>query len=352
MSSNVKALIAVAVLVLVAGGTVASLWVTWPPGGEREAAEGEVVVVELAAGGSAARFADDAAAGGVVRSSRALRNELTARGLDRRMRPGRYELLTGMSVEAVADLVAQGPREAERVTVVEGRTAAEAVADLGRQLPDLASELTALADQQRAAMRSGQDGPLRVPAGWTVADEAVDPLEGLLWPATYDLPDTAGAAEVLQLLLDEFAAQTAGVARADLVELATVASLVERETQVDGERAEVAGVIAGRVSDGMRLQIDATVQYARGVHVGRLLHEDLEVDSPYNTYRTDGLPPGPISNFGRASLDAAAQPADTTSRFYVLDPACDGSHRFADTYDEHLVNVEAFQQRGRCGLER
>jgi UPF0755 protein len=107
-------------------------------------------------------------------------------------------------------------------------------------------------------------------------------------------------------------------------------------------------VIANRLEGNMRLQIDATVLYARGEHTERVLIEDTEIDSPYNTYMVDGLPPTPISGFGAASLRAAYAPSDVTYLYYVLDPACDGSHVFADTLDEHNVNVAAFRAAGGC----
>ncbi len=88
--------------------------------------------------------------------------------------------------------------------------------------------------------------------------------------------------------------------------------------------------------------------YARGEHTDRVLFEDTEIDSPYNTYAVDGLPPTPISGFGAASLRAAYSPAEVSYRYYVLDPSCDGSHVFADTLDQHNNNVAAFRAAGGC----
>jgi UPF0755 protein len=102
------------------------------------------------------------------------------------------------------------------------------------------------------------------------------------------------------------------------------------------------------MDEGMRLQIDATVLYARGEHTDRVLFEDTEIDSPYNTYAIDGLPPTPISGAGRAAIEAAFDPEDVSYRYYVLDPACDGTHVFADTLDEHNSNVAAFRDAGGC----
>jgi UPF0755 protein len=132
----------------------------------------------------------------------------------------------------------------------------------------------------------------------------------------------------------------------------TIASLVERETNVDSERPLVSGVIHGRLKNGMRLEIDATLSYTKGDLTAIPLDVDRQSASPYNTYRVAGLPPGPISGVGRASLEAAAQPEETAFRFYVLAPACDGSHVFAVTFAEHSRNVTAFRaarDAGACG---
>ena len=127
-------------------------------------------------------------------------------------------------------------------------------------------------------------------------------------------------------------------------ELVTVASMVEREAQVAGDRPLIAGVIYNRLRRGMRLQIDATVQYALAEHKSRLLYRDLQVDSPYNTYRISGLPPGPICCPGADSLRAALSPAHHDFLFYVAQ--ADGSHVFGKTFTEHNHNI-AVQRRGR-----
>jgi UPF0755 protein len=123
-----------------------------------------------------------------------------------------------------------------------------------------------------------------------------------------------------------------------LHEIVTLASLIEREAKLDGERELIAGVIQNRLDSNMKLQIDATVQYALPEHKPRLLYEDLKIDSPYNTYRHHGLPPGPIASPGLPSLMAALHPARTDAFFYVARP--DGSHVFSPTYDDHLQAIE------------
>jgi len=212
-----------------------------------------------------------------------------------------------------------------------------------------------------AATRAGEDGGLALPDWWPDPTEApadVEPLEGLLWPETYELFADATAREALQRLVDQTAAEMARVADGDVEvlgatrtrhELLTIASLIERETQFDGERALVGGVIHGRLQDGMRLDIDATLSYAKGDLRAVPLAEDRTRDHPYNTYRIPGLPPGPISGVGRASLAAAADPEVTDLRFYVLAPACDGTHVFARTLSEHNRNVAAFRAARDAG---
>ena len=127
-------------------------------------------------------------------------------------------------------------------------------------------------------------------------------------------------------------------------QLVTLASLVEKETAKADERPLVAAVYANRIKIGMGLQCDPTVIYAlerAGRYTGNLTRADLQFDSPYNTYRYAGLPPGPIAAPGAASLQAAAEPADVPYMYFVS--RNDGSHVFATTLDEHNRNVREWQ---------
>jgi UPF0755 protein len=124
-----------------------------------------------------------------------------------------------------------------------------------------------------------------------------------------------------------------------------VGSLIEREAGTDADRPTISSVIHNRLDQGTRLQIDATVIYALGFNPGRVLAEHLKVESPYNTYRVDGLPPTPIGTVSTVSLEAAVNPVKTDYVFYVLGSK-DGSHVFAVTYEEHQANVEAAKAAG------
>lgn len=166
-------------------------------------------------------------------------------------------------------------------------------------------------------------------------------LEGFLFPATYDIyPDTT-VGDVVDQQIQAYEDRTAAIdyryARSkNLTEydVLTIASMVEREVRVPAERPIVAGVMYNRLKAGMRLDIDATVQYALGEWKPELTASDLQVDSPYNTRRFAGLPPGPISNPGSASIVAAARPTRTDYLYYVARADGTGRHYFARTPEE------------------
>ena len=128
-----------------------------------------------------------------------------------------------------------------------------------------------------------------------------------------------------------------------------LASLVEREARVPQERPLIAGVFYNRLKKHLRLESCATVEYALGAWKPKLTYKDLEVESPYNTYKHSGLPPGPICNPGKASLDAAAHPEPTEMMFFVAHG--DGTHQFSKDYKEHLeVQKAPRRQMNRAGV--
>jgi UPF0755 protein len=182
-------------------------------------------------------------------------------------------------------------------------------------------------------------------------DPLADNLEGYLFPDTYALPRRTTAEQLADRMVARFEKaltpeirQQAAARGLSVRELVTLASLVEKETAKADERPLVAAVYANRLKIGMGLQCDPTVIYAlerAGRYTGNLTRADLQFDSPYNTYRYAGLPPGPIASPGQASLEAAAQPADVPYLYFVS--RNDGSHAFASTLDEHNRNVYEFQ---------
>ena len=262
---------------------------------------------------------------GVLRRPLVFRTLVIVDGSQNRLQAGEYEFPAGVSAAAVHDLLVAGRTVVRRLTVPEGLTTA-AVLDLVR----------------------GAQG---------LVGEPVDPGEGMLLPETYHYSHGDSRADLVarmqhgmgEVLARLFRDRAAGSPLKSETELLTLASIVEKETGVSGERARIAGVFVNRLKRGMRLQADPTVIYAltggrQGL--GRpLTRADLRVEHPYNTYRIRGLPPGPIANPGLAALEAAARPAETGALYFVADGA--GGHLFARTLREHNRNVARYRRLSR-----
>jgi len=168
-------------------------------------------------------------------------------------------------------------------------------------------------------------------------------IQGYLYPSTYEIFTDATAEDIIRTMLDEFQNQTKGLNITDYHKTITLASLIEREAKLDSERQLISGVMHNRIDVGMALQIDATVVYAISdgkYDVTRVYYKDLEVDSPYNTYKYAGLPAGPICSPSIKSIKAAISPADHNFFYYHTDTKKnDGSHIFTETYSEHTSTM-------------
>jgi UPF0755 protein len=183
-------------------------------------------------------------------------------------------------------------------------------------------------------------------------DDSIVRWEGLLYPAKYPIADDATPTSILQMMSDEMTRRFedvdwSGIGELDIsrYEALIIGSLIEWEAGTDEDRPMISSVIHNRLGQPMRLQIDATVIYALGYNPRRVLAEHLKVESPYNTYLIDGLPPTPIGTVSAVSLTAAVHPATTDYLFYVLGDE-DGSHVFAVTYEQHQENVRASKAAG------
>lgn len=196
---------------------------------------------------------------------------------------------------------------------------------------------------------SAQSGLVRSP----YEPKDVKSLEGLLFPGTYSVTAGESDLELLRTMVGRFDTEGAriGLSHApSLVHVSpyqavTVASMVEREAGLPGDRGKVATVVYNRLAKGMKLQIDATVIYALGHPVTALSLKDLQVDSPYNTYRVQGLPPTPIASPSVASLEAALHPTSGPWLYYVVVSA-NGKEAFSDTYAQQLQNIALAKRRG------
>lgn len=263
-----------------------------------------------------------------------------------RFQAGVYEFYPGVTYdEIIAKLNSGDVVEAEmiRFTIPEGFTVkqmAEKLAEQGIADKDAFLEL--------AKAATGIDNALL--AELPEDDQLTYRLEGYLFPETYELKVESTEADIVKRMFEETEKRLASIPNfqeklkqrgLSLNELMTVASLVEREVVADSERSIVAGVIYNRLEQGMKLEIDATVQYLLDKPKDRLLYSDLRsVDSLYNTYLYAGLPPGPIAAPSLKSIEAALEPEASEYLFYVTKKDGSGEHLFAKTYDEHLKNIK------------
>jgi len=297
---------------------------------------GEEQFVEIPPGASPVVIRRRLVESGVVSGDRLFRVALWWTGQARSLQAGEYRFSGPLTPLEVIARLARGDVHVYPVTFPEGLT-----------IPEMAAIFEARGFGTRDAfIDSAGDGTL-------VAD--LDPgatdLEGYLFPETYALPRGTPAATLVRLMVERFRItytelRPEGPRAGDLAmrALVTLASLVEKETARADERALVASVYHNRLRRGMLMQADPTVVYAlvqAGTYDGNIRRRDLEIDSPYNTYRYPGLPPGPIAAPGRAALQAALEPAE--SRYLYFVSRNDGSHAFAETLAAHNANVYEHQ---------
>jgi len=297
---------------------------------------GEEQFVEIPAGAGTRAIGDRLVAAGVVRDRPTYRAALWLSGQSRRLKAGEYRFDGPATPLDVIAKIARGDVYVVSVTFREGLT----VADMANLFESHGLGPAA------AFVMAARDTSLVHDI-----DPAARNLEGYLFPETYSVPRHTDASHLVKMMVDRFMhvltpdLKAAALARGlSIRQLVTLASIVEKETGRPEERPLVAAVYENRLRIGMGLQCDPTVIYAlqlAGLYNGNLRRDDLHFDSPYNTYRYAGLPPGPIASPGKASLEAAAHPADVDYIYFVS--RNDGTHEFARTLADHNRNVQKFQ---------
>jgi UPF0755 protein len=297
---------------------------------------GRLVRFEISEGASASEIGELLAEQDVIRSALGFRIAAFLEGGAEDIQAGKYELHQGLNArDAFRALLENGPTvEFVTVTFPEGSWLTDFARILER---DTQIEGDAFLDLVTS-------GSIR-----STYSDGVDTLEGLLFPSTYQVVEDDDARSVARRLVTEFEKQanTLDFARVQEqgytpYEAIIVASMIEAEAKIDADRTKIAAVIYNRLEQGIPLGIDATVLYALGEHKEVLTRSDLAVDSPYNTRIVAGLPPTPIGAPGRASLEAAADPADGDWLYYVL-ADCDGRHAFSVAYEDFLDDKAAYQ---------
>jgi UPF0755 protein len=329
------ALLVIAIAIALVAGTVISMF--WgrihTPHKGYEAAEQFVVITP---GTGTAAIGRRLVEAGVVRDELSFRAALWWTGRARELQAGEYRFDGPLPAVAVVDRLARGDVYARRLTFPEGLTIREMAALYEGRGFGKAAEF----------VEAAGDGTLI-----RDLDPAAMDLEGYLFPETYALPRDTPASRLVRLMVDRFKStytedlrRSAAMQGLTTRQVVTLASLVEKETARADERPVVAAVYRNRMRIGMGMQADPTVVYAlqkAGRYTGNITRADLAIDSPYNTYRYGGLPPGPIAAPGAAALKATLEPARVSYLYFVS--RNDGSHVFSDTLEEHNRNVREFQ---------
>jgi len=300
-------------------------------GGESGPAPDESARVEVVKGDTLSDVATKLEEAGIIKSAFVFGLQARYQGYATEIKTGRYTFEPGQDSEEILQKLTAGVAvPTVTVTIPEGLTLEETAATVAAGSSVPATEF------ERAARRTNYEYAF-------LDDPDVKTTEGYLFPAKYEFEKDVTAEQVVDRLLEQYLFETQGPGMADAKErldltehqVVTVASLIEKEAATPKEKPMIASVIYNRLRRGTPLQIDATIQYALERPKASLSLADLKIDSPYNTYEREGLPPGPICSPSRESIQAALNPADTNYVYYVLE--ADGqSHFFTSNYNEFL----------------
>lgn len=307
------------------------------------AKDAEDVDIYVRWGASFGQVANDLAEKGVVRSIEQFK--FTARLYDKtqKLRVGKFSLKRGMSNYAALNVLLTGPQSYISVTLPNGYDSRRFAHIIERRLEIDSAKIVALVADSVFVHELGINA---------------SSLEGFLYPETYSFTFGSGAKQVLRILVHQFKKtapdsifRSAATHNWSVVNVLTLASIIEGEAMVDSEMPMISSVYHNRLHTGMPLQADPTIQYIIPDGPRRLLRRDLKIDSPYNTYLYKGLPPGPINNPGINAIRAALHPAETNYLYFVANG--DGTHSFSRTFNEHLQAKRKFDKiRRQVDLEK
>ena len=298
------------------------------------------VMVIIEEGSSTAAIASSLKDRNLIKNEYVFRDHCQRMEYDVQFKYGEFMLSRSMSVDEIADVLIQGTvlASTKKFTIPEGYNITQVAHSLAEQ--DIVSEA-----EFYEVVRNGQFDYAFL-EGCPEGDER---LEGFLYPETYEVFTDATAYDVVSKMLAQFdalfkddyysKAQEMGMSIRDIV---TMGSIVERESVKAEERKVMAGVFYNRLEQDMKLESCATIQFILGEPKEFLTNEDTQIESPYNTYLYEGLPPGPICNPRMASIEAALYPDENDYIFFVLSADLDGSHKFSTDYNEFLRNKDEY----------
>ena len=338
----VKVVIVILIILLLgAGGGAYYVWNGLQP----VQASDEPVKFTIEPGMGTSKIADVLQQNGLIKNAAVFKGYLKWKREGSRFQAGIYEAKPGATLDELIAKLNKGDvvkEEMVRITIPEGYTVKQIAAKVSEATGAPADSFLQLADHPgNEAIAAFKD----VPDNGKLKHAA----EGYLFPDTYDFKKGTAEPEMFRRMMEQTQSKLDGIPNLQeklrdrgltLHEMLTIASLVEREVVVDKERPLVAGVIYNRLDKNMKLEIDATVQYALPEPKERLLYKDLKVESPYNTYLHEGLPPGPICSPSLASIEAALNPEASDYLYYVTKKDGSHEHLFAKTYQEHLKNIQ------------
>ncbi len=295
--------------------------------------EPELFVIE--SGSSVRAIARQLEQEGWIKSARLFEIYVIINDYQGSLQAGTYQFQDGEDLFAIANRLVTGQIASFRITIPEGFTVDEIIERLAGFEHLSETDLIQVLEDDRLIRDYFPEN-----------QEVEWPQEGFLFPDTYNFSYEMEPAAIFNTMINRF--ENRWLERFEnaedtytINEYVTMASLVEKEAQLIEEKSLIAGVIYNRLARNMRLQLDATVQYVLESRVSRVLYGHLEIDSPYNTYLINGLPPGPIASPGDDALAAVLEPEESDYLFYFARP--DGSHVFTETYEEHLERLREFR---------
>lgn len=319
----------VAIFTLFTGMALFVFW--WP----NPSAEASGTIVTIPRGSTFRQALDSLETSGAIRSRWAFTLAGRILGADRKIHVGRYLFLPGMSNSAILnDLSSGASRMLLSVTIPEGWRMGAIARRFERVLGIDSSAFVRLCRDEGFVRKLGVDAPH---------------LEGYLLPETYEFYWQTDETDIIKAMVGSFKEfyvdsllRRQQELRLTLNQVLSMAAIVEGESSIDVERPIIAGVYWNRIRKRMKLEADPTVQYILPNGPRRLLYEDLRLDSPYNTYRNYGLPPGPINSPGRSAIVATLYPSSHDYLFFVATGT--GGHRFSSTYEDHMRAVRSFRK--------
>ena len=305
----------------------------------------ETVSVNIPSGSGTSQIGQALVDGGIISSVNQFKIWSRIKGYDSKYKAGTYTLSPSMDLQTIADIIVGGKVTTVSFTIPEGYTiyqTAKKISDCGLGNYDtLVDEIQGRGfDDKYAFLKDAQDNS--------------NHLEGFLFPNTYTVDKGMSEKQIINIMLNQFYEDVYDLYNAkkqegelfaqkySLNEIITIASIIERECKVDEERPLVASVIYNRLDKGMPLQMCSTVQYVLGKQKEVLTNADTRIDSPYNTYKIVGLPPGPICSPGMAAVKAALSPADTDYLYFVLSEKLDGTSNFSSSYSDFEKDKAAY----------